>query len=114
LIFTFGCCILLRIYPTGSLLRSQSQLSFNTLTPFYFLSHSLYVSAPTGHHQVRYTINKQLLQLYNNCISYLKHVVSDKKIQLLQLYNNCISHLKMARRGKHVVSDKENKRELMY
>jgi hypothetical protein len=45
----------LRIYPTGSLLYRQSQQSFNTLTPFYFLSHSLYVSAPTGHHQERYT-----------------------------------------------------------
>jgi hypothetical protein len=31
-IFTFGCCILLRIYPTGSLWRRQSQQSFNTLT----------------------------------------------------------------------------------
>jgi hypothetical protein len=36
-IFTFGCCILLRIYPTGSLWRRQSQQSFNTSTPpFYF------------------------------------------------------------------------------
>jgi hypothetical protein len=39
--FTFECCILLRIYPTGSLWRRQSQQSFNTLTPFYFPSHSL-------------------------------------------------------------------------
>jgi hypothetical protein len=30
--------------------------SFNTLTPFYFISHSLHVSARTGHLQVRYTI----------------------------------------------------------
>jgi hypothetical protein len=57
-IFTFGCCILLRIYPTGSLWCRQSQQSFNTSTPpfFIFPSHSLYVSAPTGHPQVRYTI----------------------------------------------------------
>jgi hypothetical protein len=38
LIFTFGCCILLRIYPTGSLWCRQSQQSFNTSTPpFIFL-----------------------------------------------------------------------------
>jgi hypothetical protein len=55
-IFIFGCCILLHIYPTGSLWRRQSQQSFNTLTHFYFLSHPLRVSAPTGHLQVRYTI----------------------------------------------------------
>jgi hypothetical protein len=42
--------------PTGSLWRRQSQQSFNTLTPFNFLSHSLHVLAPTGHLQVRYTI----------------------------------------------------------
>jgi hypothetical protein len=54
--FTFGCCILLRIYPTGSLWCRQSQQSFNTSTRFYFPSHSLHVSAPTGHLQVRYTI----------------------------------------------------------
>jgi hypothetical protein len=47
---------LLRIYPTGSLWRRQSQQSFNTLTPFYFSSHSLHVSAPMGHPQVRNTI----------------------------------------------------------
>jgi hypothetical protein len=41
---------------TGSLWRRQSQQSFNTLTRFYFLSHSLQVSAPTGHLQARYTI----------------------------------------------------------
>jgi hypothetical protein len=29
---------------------------FNTLTRFYFPSHSLHVSAPAGHLQVRYTI----------------------------------------------------------
>jgi hypothetical protein len=40
---------------TGSLWCRQSQQSFNTLTPFYFLCHSLHVSAPTGHPQVRYT-----------------------------------------------------------
>jgi hypothetical protein len=55
-LFTFGCCILLRIYPTCSLWCRQSQQSFNTLTPFYFPSHSLHVSATTGHLQVRYTI----------------------------------------------------------
>jgi hypothetical protein len=37
-IFTFGCCILLCIYPTGSLWLHQSQQSFNTLTRFYFPS----------------------------------------------------------------------------
>jgi hypothetical protein len=41
---------------TGSLWCRQSQQSFNMLTPFYFLSHSLHVSAPMGHLQVRYTI----------------------------------------------------------
>jgi hypothetical protein len=41
---------------TVSLWHRQSQQSFNTLTPFYFLSHSLHVSAPTGHLQVTYTI----------------------------------------------------------
>jgi hypothetical protein len=56
-IFTFGCCILLRIYLTGSLWRRQSQQSFNTLTPFNFFFYSLHVSAPTGHPQVRYTIS---------------------------------------------------------
>jgi hypothetical protein len=42
---------------TGSLWRRQSQQSFNTLTPFNFLFHSLHVSAPMGHPQVRYTIS---------------------------------------------------------
>jgi hypothetical protein len=65
-IFTFGCCILLRIYPTGSLWRRQLQQSFNTLTPLYFPSHSLHVSAPTGHLQVRYTIR------YFNGLKYKK------------------------------------------
>jgi hypothetical protein len=55
-IFTFGCCILLHIYPTGSLWCRRSQQSFNTSTRFYFPSHSLHVSAPTGHLQSRYTI----------------------------------------------------------
>jgi hypothetical protein len=40
-----------------SLLRRQSQQSFNTLTPFNFLFYSLPISAPTGHPQVRYTIS---------------------------------------------------------
>jgi hypothetical protein len=35
--FTFGFCILLRIYLTSSLWRRQSQQSFNTLAPFNFL-----------------------------------------------------------------------------
>jgi hypothetical protein len=34
---TFGCCILLRIYPTGSLWCRQSQQNFNTLTRFYLV-----------------------------------------------------------------------------
>jgi hypothetical protein len=42
--------------PPGSLWRRQSQQSFNTLTPFYFLSHSLHVSAPTAHPKASYTI----------------------------------------------------------
>jgi hypothetical protein len=44
MIFTFGCCILLRIYLTGSLWRRQSQQSFNTLTPFLFsfLTHYMF------------------------------------------------------------------------
>jgi hypothetical protein len=54
--FTFGCCILLRIYPTGSLLFRQSQQSFNKSLPLFIFLHSLHVSAPTGHLQVRYTI----------------------------------------------------------
>jgi hypothetical protein len=41
--FTFECCILLCIYPTGSLWRRQSQQSFNTLTPFNFFFYSLHV-----------------------------------------------------------------------
>jgi hypothetical protein len=36
MIFTFECCILLRIYLTGSLWHRRSQQSFNTLTLFYF------------------------------------------------------------------------------
>jgi hypothetical protein len=60
LIFTFECCILLRIYLTGSLWRRQSQQSFNTLTPFNFLFDSLHVFAPTGHPQVRYIISYYL------------------------------------------------------
>jgi hypothetical protein len=44
-------------YPTGSLWRLQSQQSCNTLTLFYFPSHSLHVSAPTGQLQVRYTVD---------------------------------------------------------
>jgi hypothetical protein len=44
------------MWTTGSLWRIQSQQSFDTLTPFYFPFHSLHVSAPTGHPQVRYTI----------------------------------------------------------
>jgi hypothetical protein len=55
LIFTFECCILLRIY--DSLWHRQSQQSFNTLTPFNFPFYSLHVSAFTGHPQVRYTIS---------------------------------------------------------
>jgi hypothetical protein len=39
-IFTFGSCILLRIYPTGSLWRRQSQQSFNMLTPPFLFSFS--------------------------------------------------------------------------
>jgi hypothetical protein len=38
----------------ASLWRRQSQPSFNTLTLFYFLSHSLHVSALMGHPQVRH------------------------------------------------------------
>jgi hypothetical protein len=57
LIFTFECCILLRIYLTCSLWCRQSQQSFNTLTPFNFPFYSLHVSAPTGHPQVRYSIS---------------------------------------------------------
>jgi hypothetical protein len=41
-------------FETGSLWCRQSQQSFNTSTPPLFSS-SLYVSAPTGHLQVRYT-----------------------------------------------------------
>jgi hypothetical protein len=43
---------------SGSLWCRQSQQSFNTSTPpfFIFPSYSLHVSAPTGHSQVRYTI----------------------------------------------------------
>jgi hypothetical protein len=74
--FTFECCILLRIYLTGSLWRRQSQQSFNTLTTFNFLFHSLHVSAPTGHPQVRYTIVLQI--------------------------TNCIFHLRMVRRGRNM------------
>jgi hypothetical protein len=56
-IFTFGCCILLRIYLTGSLWCRQSQQSFNKSLPlFYIPSYSLHVSTPTGHLQVRYII----------------------------------------------------------
>jgi hypothetical protein len=44
-------------YLSDSLWRRQSQQSFNTLTPFNFLFYSLYVSAPTGHPQVRFTIS---------------------------------------------------------
>jgi hypothetical protein len=55
--FTCGCCILLRIYLTGSLWRRQSQQSFNILTLFNFLFYSLHVSAPTGHPQARYTVS---------------------------------------------------------
>jgi hypothetical protein len=43
-------------HATGSLWFRQSQQSFNTLTPFYFLCHSLHVSAPMGHLQRRHTI----------------------------------------------------------
>jgi hypothetical protein len=50
---------------TGSLWRRQSQQSFNTVTPFYVLSHSLHVSAPTGHLQVRYTIRYFLRTIFN-------------------------------------------------
>jgi hypothetical protein len=52
-------------YATGSLWCRQSQQSFNTLTPFYFLSHLLRVSAPTGHLQVRYTI-----RYFKDCFKY--------------------------------------------
>jgi hypothetical protein len=52
------------LVPTGSLWRHQSQQGFNMLTPFYFLSHSLQVLAPTGHPQVRYTI-KYLKDYFN-------------------------------------------------
>jgi hypothetical protein len=50
----------------------QSQQSFNTLTPFYFLSHSLHVSAPTGHLQVRYTI-KYFENVFFRYCSYCMH-----------------------------------------
>jgi hypothetical protein len=39
--------------------------SSNWVTPFYFLSHSLHVSAPTGHLQVRYTIRYVKDYLFN-------------------------------------------------
>jgi hypothetical protein len=42
-LYTFECCILLRIYLTGSLWRRQSQQSFNTLTPFnFFFTHYMF------------------------------------------------------------------------
>jgi hypothetical protein len=45
-LFTFGCCILLHIYPTGSWCR-QSQQSFNTSTPpFLFFLLTLYMFQP--------------------------------------------------------------------
>jgi hypothetical protein len=43
--FTFGCCILLCIYPTGSLWCRRSQRSFNTSTPpflFFLLTHYMF------------------------------------------------------------------------
>jgi hypothetical protein len=56
---SFGCCILLRIYPTGSLWRRQSQQSFNMSTPPFFLFFRVtrdIFRPPTGRPQVRYTI----------------------------------------------------------
>jgi hypothetical protein len=35
---------------------NRNRLSIRQLPPFYFPSHSLHVSAPMGHLQVRYTI----------------------------------------------------------
>jgi hypothetical protein len=56
--FTFGCCILLRIYPTGFLMMPSIATKFQYVSsPFFiFPSYSLHVSAPMGHPQVRYTI----------------------------------------------------------
>jgi hypothetical protein len=84
--FTFGCCILLRIYPTGSIWCRQSQQSFNTSTPpFYFSSHSLHVSATTGHLQVRNTIRcfQGLFLLQRICCKY-----TTWHIDVICLYRN--------------------------
>jgi hypothetical protein len=68
-IFTFGCCILLCIYPTGSLWRRQLQQSFNTSTPpslFFLLTH--YMFRPIRAIIRRYI---RLLTLYFNIFIFL-------------------------------------------
>jgi hypothetical protein len=57
-IFILGCCILLRIYPAWFPMTPSIATKFQYVnSPFLlFPSHSLHVSAPTGHPQVRYTI----------------------------------------------------------
>jgi hypothetical protein len=64
-VFTLGCCILLRIYPTWFLMKPSIATKFqrSTLT-FYF--YSLHVSAPTGHLQVRYTTDAHKDYSYHN------------------------------------------------
>jgi hypothetical protein len=72
------------------------QQSFNMLCRFYFLSHSLHVSAPTGHLQVRHTIRyfNGLFLIQRICCTY---TISNSPLKYL-----IVSHLKMARRGRNM------------
>jgi hypothetical protein len=91
------------LFITGSLWRRQSQQSFNTLTPFNFIFHSLHVSAPTGHPQLRYTISylKDYFNttdpLQDTCISNIgntptmkKGIIPHRKIKERKAHNNCL------------------------
>jgi hypothetical protein len=97
---------------TGSLWRRQSQQSFNTLTPFYFIFYSLHVTTPTGHPQVRYIISylkdyfntTDPLHVCNLIIGmlFVAYVQWIRCIKIVLQITNCISHLRMAHRGRNM------------
>jgi hypothetical protein len=74
IIFTFGCCILLRIYPTGSLWCRQSQQSFNTSIPpflFFLLTHLHYNTLYYILYCIIYNIYYTVLNLHTWSSSYM-------------------------------------------
>jgi hypothetical protein len=64
-----SCCASIQLVPYDAVNRNK--VSICQLPLFYFPSHSLHVSAPTGHLQVRYTIRfflKFLRTIWNSLL----------------------------------------------